>query len=122
MSAFWNVGKGYSSHARRGRLWKSKRLNAGLKRKALTTKGTKGHEGIHGLCDLSDPSGHDRMEREEIDFHHKVRQGYLELAAKQPERWRIIDSTRAMSVVQDDLRRILVERFEIGGLLEKSSI
>lgn len=71
-----------------------------------------------GLARLH-PSGHDRLEREEIAFHHKVRQGYLELAARQPERWRIVDATRAMSAVQEDLRRVLQESLGIAGLAEK---
>ncbi len=70
-----------------------------------------------GLARLH-PSGHDRLEREEISFHHKVRQGYLEMAAREPERWRIIDSTRPMSTVQEELRRALHDKFGIPGLLE----
>ena len=33
----------------------------------------------------------DRMEREEIDFHHRVRQGYLELAKLHSERIKIMN-------------------------------
>jgi dTMP kinase len=62
------------------------------------------------------PSGHDRLEREAIEFHHKVRKGYLEMAAKQPDRWRILDASRAMSVVQEDLRRILHEKLGLVGV------
>jgi dTMP kinase len=71
-----------------------------------------------GLARLH-PSGHDRLEREEITFHHKVRQGYLEIASQEPERWRVLDASRAMSAVQEDLRRLIAERFAIAGLLEK---
>lgn len=71
-----------------------------------------------GLARLH-PSGHDRLEREAITFHHKVRNGYLEMAEKEPERWQIIDSARPMSAVQEDLRRILGEKFGLGGLAEK---
>jgi len=35
----------------------------------------------------------DRFEAEEIVFHRKVRDGYLELAAAEPRRWLIIDGT-----------------------------
>lgn len=72
-----------------------------------------------GLARLH-PSGHDRLEREAIEFHHRVRDGYLEMAAREPERWRILDATRAMTVVQEDLRRLLQERFGLVGLLERS--
>ena len=35
----------------------------------------------------------DRFEAENIAFHHKIRDGYLKLAAEEPERWLIIDAT-----------------------------
>jgi dTMP kinase len=35
----------------------------------------------------------DRFEQEAIDFHRKVREGFLKLAAEEPERWTVIDST-----------------------------
>lgn len=58
------------------------------------------------------PSGHDRLEREALDFHQKVRRGYLELAASEPERWRIIDAAGPMSKVQEDLRKAVMEKIE----------
>lgn len=57
------------------------------------------------------PGGHDRLEREAIEFHHKVRQGYLKLAEEEPQRFSIIDATKALSAVQEDLRRIIIEHF-----------
>ncbi len=71
-----------------------------------------------GLARLH-PGGHDRLEREAIEFHHKVRAGYLEMAAREPGRWQVIDATRALTVVQDDLRRLLSERFQLAGLAGK---
>ena len=37
----------------------------------------------------------DRFEQEVITFHHKVRKGYLRLAASEPERWLVIDATQS---------------------------
>lgn len=37
----------------------------------------------------------DRFEQEKLDFHQRVRDGYLKLAARDPERWLIIDATLA---------------------------
>jgi dTMP kinase len=65
-------------------------------------------ESSAGLARLH-PSGHDRLEREAIEFHQKVRNGYLELAKQDPKRWRIIDAAGPMSVVQEELRRIVGE-------------
>ena len=35
----------------------------------------------------------DRFEREDMDFHRKVRAGFLKLAEDEPERWLVIDAT-----------------------------
>ena len=40
-----------------------------------------------------DESGKDRFERKKLDFHTKIRYGYLALANKHRERFTIIDST-----------------------------
>jgi dTMP kinase len=53
------------------------------------------------------PGGHDRMEKEAIEFHHKVRQGYLTLAKLEPARWRIIDANKPLHIVQDEMVRLI---------------
>jgi len=42
----------------------------------------------------------DRMERENIDFYDKVREGYLVLAKSMPERFVVIDGTKAEDVIE----------------------
>jgi len=37
----------------------------------------------------------DRFERENITFHRRVRQGYLKLAASDPERWLVVDASQS---------------------------
>jgi dTMP kinase len=34
----------------------------------------------------------DRFEQEDIDFHQRVREGYLKLAAAEPQRWLVVDA------------------------------
>lgn len=53
------------------------------------------------------PGGHDRMEKEAIEFHHRVRDGYRKLAADEPQRFHVLDASKAMSVVQEEFRRII---------------
>jgi len=49
----------------------------------------------------------DRFEREEIDFHEKVRNGFLELARAEPERFRIVDATRSVTEVTAQIREMI---------------
>ena len=41
----------------------------------------------------------DRFEQEDIAFHRRVRDGYLKLAADEPERWLMVDATQAKSKI-----------------------
>ncbi len=65
-------------------------------------------ESSAGLARLH-PSGHDRLEREAIEFHQKVRHGYLDESKKDENRWRILDAAMPMHKVQDELRRLVME-------------
>ena len=51
----------------------------------------------------------DRIEREERDFHERVRQGYLELAARFPKRFRTIDAAREPHIVEADVWKITMD-------------
>ncbi len=48
-------------------------------------------------------NGESRFEKETLAFHEKVRAGYLELARLEPDRFRIIDATRDVRQVRDDI-------------------
>ena len=54
-----------------------------------------------------DRSPEDRFERERHEFHEKVRQGFLELARLEPERFRIIDASRSVAEVFRQIREII---------------
>lgn len=49
-------------------------------------------------------TGADRIEREKIDFHVKVYQGYKKLSILYPERIRIIDGTKSIEGVFEEIR------------------
>lgn len=48
-----------------------------------------------------------RLDRETLSFHRRVREGYLALIAAAPERWLTIDARGAVEEVQSQLRRAL---------------
>ncbi len=48
------------------------------------------------------PEGADRrFEDEDLQFHRRVRDGYLKLAARGPQRWAIIDASQSTEAVAD---------------------
>jgi dTMP kinase len=49
----------------------------------------------------------DRFEREKLEFHEKVRQGFLELARAEPKRFRVIDASRPVPDVANQIRAII---------------
>jgi dTMP kinase len=49
----------------------------------------------------------DRFEREELEFHEKVRNGFLELARAEPERFRVLDASRPVAEVSGRIREIM---------------
>jgi len=53
---------------------------------------------------LSNEEEWNRLDREALAFHQRVRAGYLELARKEAERWVVIDAARSMEEVQRDVR------------------
>jgi dTMP kinase len=46
----------------------------------------------------------DRLEQEQLEFHERVRQGYLTLARDEPGRWAIVDAARTTEEVQKEIR------------------
>lgn len=53
----------------------------------------------------------DRFEQEDNAFHARIREGYLTLAAGEPERFRIIDGAADIGTVHREICRCLAELF-----------
>ena len=45
----------------------------------------------------------DRMENEKIEFHEAVRQGYLALAAREPEHFQVLDGTKSIEALEYEI-------------------
>jgi dTMP kinase len=54
-----------------------------------------------------------RLDAYDLDFHHRVRQGYLQLIRAEPERWEVVDASQSPIKVQDELRRVVAVRLHI---------
>jgi dTMP kinase len=87
---------------------------------AFATKGLKPHltlyfdiaagEGLQRR--LLSGEAWNRLDAEALAFHQRVRSGYLELAATEPDRWEVIDANRPIGEVQRDVRNVVEARLE----------
>jgi len=71
------------------------------------------------LLDMSSEQGlarkqslKDRFELEDLSFHHRVREGYLKLAAAEPHRWLLIDASlpekKIAEIIWDRVSKLLL--------------
>ena len=51
----------------------------------------------------------DRMEAAGIEFHRKVRQGYLELYKENPDRIKLINANNSIETVFEDAKKIIID-------------
>lgn len=62
------------------------------------------------------PGARNRFEASfDLEFHRRVRAGFLELAREEPARWRVIDSTRHVDRVFEDVLAAALEPAEVPG-------
>jgi dTMP kinase len=65
-----------------------------------------------GLTRAGERSAPDRFEAEALDFFEKVRQGYLEIAAAEPHRVKVIDASPALDRVQAQIADVILDYLE----------
>ncbi|MEA3339005.1 MAG: dTMP kinase [Chloroflexota bacterium] len=51
-----------------------------------------------------------RLDAEALEFHQRVRAGYLELVEQETERWAVIDAARSVGKVQTEIRTVVQAR------------
>jgi dTMP kinase len=56
-----------------------------------------------------------RLDAYNLDFHQRVRRGYLHLVQLEPERWVVIDASQEPGKVQEELRKVVDERLHINA-------
>jgi dTMP kinase len=52
-----------------------------------------------------------RLDREPLELHQRVRRGYLELVAADPERWLVVDARGPIEDVQREIRETVEKRW-----------
>jgi dTMP kinase len=57
----------------------------------------------------------ERFEKEEIQFHRRVRKGYLAIAKKEPHRVKVIDTREGEDSVFDKIRKIVDNLIGVKG-------
>jgi dTMP kinase len=60
---------------------------------------------VDPIVGLARFAGRDRLEAESIDYHRAVRQGFLDLAAAEPERYLVVDAADPATVIADAIRQ-----------------
>ena len=53
-----------------------------------------------------------RLDQKDLEYHARVRAGFLEMAQAEPRRWVVIDGTRSMDQVQEEIRKRLEQKLE----------
>ncbi len=65
-----------------------------------------------GLARRKDGGNWNRLDDYDLDFHERVRQGYLSLAESEPDRWVVVDADQSPNRVEDEVRRIVDARLK----------
>ena len=48
-----------------------------------------------------------RLDAEALDFHQRVRSGYLEMVKQEPERWAVLDAARTVEEIQAEIKAVV---------------
>ena len=52
------------------------------------------------------------MDAYTVEFHQRVRAGYLEMVKAEPARWVVVDAEQKWESVQDELRKVIETRLK----------
>ena len=66
-----------------------------------------------GKIEAGESAGEDRYERMDLDFHRRVRDGFLDIARRNSERCLIVDADQAPDQVHTLIREIVQNRFGV---------
>lgn len=80
--------------------------------RAMTRIGVEGQAATSGQGGPTrlDPEGTRRFEQESLGFHTRVRQGYLALAREAPDRWNVVNATRGIEEISNEIWKTVEAR------------
>lgn len=84
----------------------------GLRRVGPVQMGLEMEEG-RAAPGRADVEGQRKFERQPLEFHKRVRQGYLKLAAAEPGRWLVVDAAQPVDAVHEAIWQGVRERLEL---------
>ena len=61
-----------------------------------------------------------RLDAYQLDFHRRVRAGYLEMVKQEPGRWVVVDAGRNWEKIQEEMREIIFTRLK--GNLDREKV
>ncbi|MFY9615000.1 MAG: dTMP kinase [Candidatus Dormiibacterota bacterium] len=65
--------------------------------------------------------GRDRIEAEDLSFHGRVREGYLDFARRDPDRYHVVDAAQDPETVAAESLRVTLERAAAHGIAVAST-
>jgi dTMP kinase len=65
-----------------------------------------------GLARKSKSQEWNRMDAYTVEFHRRVRAGYLEMVEQEPGRWVVVDASKGWEDVQQRLRKVILARIK----------
>ncbi len=66
-----------------------------------------------GLQRRQKGGGWNRLDAYKLDFHRRVRQGFLKLAGEEPDRWMVVDADQDVDRVQKEIQQALQPRIQM---------
>ncbi|MBL7036272.1 dTMP kinase [Candidatus Microgenomates bacterium] len=74
-----------------------------------------------GLARKRSSSEWNRLDDYPPEFHHRVNEGYLEMAKKDPDRWVVINANETKGRVFDNLVEVVETKLEKAGILKRQN-
>lgn len=66
-----------------------------------------------GLARKKDDKDWNRMDAKTVEFHKRVRAGYLEMVKAEPNRWVVVNSDQKWEAVQEELKKVIVGKLKV---------